>query len=158
LAGSAATHEAAQQVVRQFTAAAALIGAVPVPAASAAIVAENAAMVACVARELGVPVSLQTVAQSLRMLASVNLVGRALFVDIARLFGWAAGPLGLAGLSALGASTAGLQTWIVGQLAIAIGQNGGAVLSSEAASQVVAAARSSYGPPESGTGPGRPGE
>ncbi len=62
---SASSLVAAHHAVQRFTVAAMATGAIPVPAAFGAIVAENAAMVAVVAAACGVPVSLATVAASM---------------------------------------------------------------------------------------------
>lgn len=128
----------------QFTVAAAATGAVPVPAASAAIVAENAAMVNAIASAMGVPVSAATVVASLGPAGMANVFGRTVFVEAARAIGWAAGPLGLAGVSALGASTAALQTWIVAELTIAVCEHGGGKLPPAQAKPVIAAAREGF--------------
>jgi hypothetical protein len=118
----------AERIVRAFTAAAAATGAIPVPGASFAVVAENATMVAAVSSALGVEVTVAKVVASMGARAAVNQLGKRVFLEGARAMGWFAGPLGVAGVSALGATTAALQTWSVGQLAIAIGRNGGRVL------------------------------
>lgn len=122
-----------ERVVRNFTATAALTGAIPVPGASVAIVAENLTMLTIISAKLGVEVTPQKVAASWGALAIVNAIGRRLFVEGARMLGWAAGPLGVAGISVLGALTAALQTWVLGQLVIAIAENGGNPLDHAAA-------------------------
>jgi hypothetical protein len=142
LANAAAT-------VRHFTAAAIATGAIPVPAASVAIVAENAAMISMIASQLGVAITVQTVAANLGLASSLNLLGRAVFVEAARSLGWATGPGGLAAISALGATTAGLQTWIVGCLAIEIGKHGGAPLSRQQSREALRNAERSYTRPAS---------
>jgi len=120
------------------------IGAVPVPAASGAIVAANAGMVATIASAMGVRVTVETVIGSLGTMGAINIVGRALFVEAARAMGWFAGPLGVPGVCALGAFTAGLQTWVVGRLTVAICEGGGHELSASEARAVISAARSSF--------------
>ncbi len=130
----------AKQTVNQFTVAACATGAIPVPAASVAIVAENAAMIGKVASDLGVDVSLADVVASMGTVAAVNAMGRAVFVEAARAIGWFAGPAGVAGVCALGATTAGLQTYVLGNLAIAIAQNDGRALSPEKAKRIQAQA------------------
>lgn len=127
----------AQNTVLYFTGVAAVTGAIPVPAASVAIVAENATMIATVGAELGARISLEAVVASLGVLGSVNMIGRAVFVEGARGMGWFAGPAGVAGVSALGATTAAVQTWCLGQLAIAIARNGGLALARGAARRVL---------------------
>lgn len=150
-------HERARAVVLRYTGIAAATGAVPVPAASAAIVAENAAMINEVAGCFGVPISVSTVVSSLGMAGVVNVLGRALFVEAARLMGWFAGPLGVAGVSALGASTAALQTITLGFLAIAIAENGGAELERRNAQRAIAEARREIEVSQQWNRPGRGG-
>jgi hypothetical protein len=58
--------------------------------------------------------------------------------------GWFAGPAGVAGVCALGATTAGLQTWIVGKLAIAISENGGDPIPPRDARPILDEARASF--------------
>jgi hypothetical protein len=131
--------------VRRFTVLALATGAVPVPGASAAIVAENAALVNVVASEFGVDVSIGTVVAALGPAAAANAIGRTVFVEGARLLGWAGGPFGIAAVSALGAATAGLQTWVIGHLAVAMCQNGGIPLAVGEARRVIAEARAGFG-------------
>ena len=137
-------RERADALVLKFTGVAIMTGAVPVPATSFAIVAENAAMVSAIAAAMGVPISVETVAASLGTVGTINLVGRAVFVEAARAMGWFAGPLGVAGVSALGATTAGVQTWVLGRLAIAICENGGDPLPGPVANRVVREAKGSF--------------
>jgi len=137
-------RERAEEILLAFVAAAAVTGAIPVPASSAAIVAQNAAMVNVVAAEMGVPVSLTTVAISLGPVGMINLIGRAVFVDAAKALGWFAGPFGVAGICLLGATTAGLQTWVLGQLVIAICEHGGMALPRQLAAEVMENAVHSY--------------
>jgi len=82
-------------------------------------------MIAVLTSELGALVTLETVARSLGMAGTLNMLGRAVFVEAARAMGWFAGPAGVAGVSALGATTAEIQTWVVGRLAIEIARNEG---------------------------------
>ncbi len=135
---------AAHSTVVRFTVAATVTGALPVPAASLAIAAENAAMIAAIASDCGVPISVATVTESLGLAATANMIGRAVFVEAARFMGWFAGPFGVAGICALGATTAGLQTWIVGSIAIAIARNMGEPIPADAARAAVGQARASY--------------
>ncbi len=134
----------AERVVRGFTAGAAAIGAIPVPGASVALVAENAAMVAAISATLGVEVTLTQVAASIGIFGAANQIGRRVFLEGARAMGWFAGPLGVAGISALGATTAALQTWTLGHLAIAIGRNGGRPLDQSTRDQTEREANSSF--------------
>lgn len=127
-----------------FTAAVGATGAIPVPAASLAICGETAVMVNTIASAMGIPVSPKTVAMSLGKVWIANAFGRAVFVEGARALGWLTGPLGVAGVSALGAFTAALQTWVIGELTIAICKVGGRVLTPEEAEDVVSGAEDSF--------------
>lgn len=137
-------RENAERRLLELTGGAMLIGAVPVPAASTAIVAENAGMIAVIASEMGVPVTVETVLGSLGTVGTINIVGRTVFVEGARLLGWFAGPLGVPGVCVLGATTAGLQTWVIGRIAIAICEAGGRELSTTEARAVISAAKASF--------------
>jgi len=137
-------REQAEALLLRFTGAATITGAIPVPAASAAIVAENAAMIAAIGSAMAVKVSVQSVAASLGTVGAVNMVGRALFVEAARFMGWFAGPFGVWGVSVLGATTAGLQTWCLGRLAIAIAEHAGEPLEEHRAREVLSAARETF--------------
>ena len=108
-----------------FTTTAAATGAVPVPVMSAAIIAQNGAMVARLGSVMGVEVTAARVAQALGFLGVAHFAGRELFMAIARTLGWGVGPLGLGAVALAGASTAALQTWMIGQVVIAIAENGG---------------------------------
>lgn len=130
--------------VLRFTSIALATGAAPVSCASAAIIAENAAMVACIASALGVRVSPSAVAASLGTMGAINMVGRTLFVEGARWMGWATGPLGLPAIMAWGAATAALQTWCVGHLAIAVCSNCGVPLTPEESRSVLKEAREEF--------------
>ena len=129
--------EEARALVRGFTLLAAATGAVPSPGASGALILENAAMFAAVGGTLGVPVTVESVLTSVGLFGSLNMAGRQLFVEGAKLLGWATGPLGLPALCAWGAATAAGQTWALGQLAIAIARNGGGPLSPSATRKVL---------------------
>jgi hypothetical protein len=120
----------AESIVAKYTLAAAATGAIPVPAASAAIVAQNGAMISHVASAMGIPITVGTVVESVGMMGVANIIGRQLFIEGAKLLSWGTGSVwALAGLSALGAGTAGLQTYIIGRLAVEIAKNGGEALS-----------------------------
>lgn len=135
----------AKEVVAYYTLAASGTGAIPVPAASAAIMAENGAMIAHIASKLGQKIDLNTVISSLGITGSLNIVGRNLFIEGAKLLSWGTGSVwALAGLSALGAATAGIQTYIIGMLAIEIAKNGGKELSSSRTDKVIDQAKDSY--------------
>lgn len=119
-------QESLEKIVRTYTLAAMGTGAIPVPAASAAIIAENAAMIGQIAACSGVPIGIKTVVEALSAATAVNVFGRQLFIEGARLLAWGTGNWWAhAALCGLGAATAGLQTYILGHLAIAICGNGG---------------------------------
>ncbi len=135
----------AKEVIAYYTLAASGTGAVPVPAASAAIMAQNGVMIAHVASKMGIKIDAATVISSLGITGSLNVVGRNLFIEGAKLLSWGTGSVwALAALSALGAATAGVQTYIIGMLAIEICKNNGKALSSEKAGAVIDHAKNSY--------------
>ncbi|MEZ6855019.1 hypothetical protein [Halodesulfovibrio aestuarii] len=135
----------AKKVIAYYTLAASSTGAVPVPASSAAIIAENGFMLAHIASKLGQPIEMTDVISALGIAGGLNIVGRNVFIEGAKLLSWGTGSLwAMAGLSALGASTAGLQTYMIGMLAIEIGKNNGQALSAHAASKVRSEAKTSY--------------
>lgn len=117
---TSARRAKAERLVREFTATAGLMGAIPVPGVAAALVAHNAAMVAAVAHALGAEVGWADVVAAFGLVDGANVLGRTVFVEAARLLGWFGGPLGVWGISALGATTAALQTWTIGQLTVAL--------------------------------------
>lgn len=138
------THEA-QKIVHKFTLIAAGTGAVPVPSASIAVIAENAAMIALVARSMGVAISAASVVQTYGALGALNALGRNVFIEGARVLAWGTGSVwAAAALSTLGATTAGLQTYILGSLAIAIGQNGGTALCNDLSLQIIEQCKKMY--------------
>ncbi|MFH1811887.1 MAG: hypothetical protein ABIJ09_24325 [Pseudomonadota bacterium] len=78
-------------------------------------------------------------------MATLNMAGRALFIEIARTLGWGVGgPLPAILLSGAGAATAGVQTLILGMLAIEICENGGEPLPAHMVAQLVGHCRSAY--------------
>jgi uncharacterized protein (DUF697 family) len=137
--------EDAKEVVAYYSLAASATGTIPVPAASAAIMAQNGLMIAHVASKMGMNIDASTVIASLGITGSLNIVGRNLFIEGAKLLSWGTGSVwALAALSALGAATAGVQTYIIGMLAIEICKNNGKVLSPEKAGNVIDHAKSTY--------------
>jgi hypothetical protein len=135
----------AESIIAWYTLAASATGAIPVPAASAAIIAEDTAMIAHIASVMGVPVNIPTVAESLGCVGAINMIGRNLFIEGAKLLSWGTGSVwALAGLSALGASTAGIQTYILGRLAIEIAKHNGHSLSGERTTSLIEDCRNSY--------------
>ena len=77
-----------ESIVARYTLAAAASGAIPVPAASVALVAQNGAMISHVAGAMGIPISLGTVIGSICMMGGANMVGRQLFIEGAKLLSW----------------------------------------------------------------------
>ena len=137
--------EHANKIIAWYTLAAVATGALPVPAASAAIVAENGAMISHVASAMGTPISVSTVLKSIGLAGSANVVGRALFIEGARLLSWGTGSVwALTLLSALGAATAGLQTYIIGCLAIEIAKHAGTSLPDSKVVQVIEDCKRTY--------------
>jgi hypothetical protein len=135
----------AESIVAWYTLAATATGAIPVPAASAAIVAENGAMISHVASAMGIPITMGTVVESIGMMGVTNMIGRQLFIEGAKLLSWGTGSVwALVGLSAIGAGTAGLQTYIIGRLAIEIAKNGGEALSFRKAVNVITDCKNTY--------------
>ena len=136
----------AKEVIAYYTLAAATTGAIPVPAASVAIIAENACMIAHIASKLGTNIDIKTVTSSFGLMGAANVIGRNLFIEGAKLLSWGTASIwAVAGVSALGATTAGVQTYVIGMLAIEIGKNNGDKLSSEKARSTIGLAKEGYG-------------
>lgn len=72
------TEKKAQSILAQYTFAAAATGAMPVPAASAAIIGENAIMIAHIANAMGQKVGIAQIAASIGAMGMVNQVGKSL--------------------------------------------------------------------------------
>jgi len=137
--------EAAREVVINYTVMAAATGACPVPTASVAVVAEDGIMISHVASVLDAKISVATVAQSVGAMSILNIVGRQLFIEIARLLSWGTGSWwAFAGLCACGAGTAGLQTYILGTIAIEIGKNDSQALVRDVARSIILQAIRDY--------------
>jgi len=137
--------EQANKIVAWYTLAAAATGALPVPGASGAIVVENGIMISHVASAMGTPISVLTVVESIGLAGTLNIVGRNLFIEGAKLLSWGTGSVwGLPLLSALGAATAGLQTYIVGRLTIEIGKHAGMALPDSTVVQLIADCKRTY--------------
>jgi hypothetical protein len=135
----------AESIVAWYTLAATATGAVPVPAASVAIVAENSAMITQVAAAMGIPISVGTVCASFGTMGLLNVMGRNLFIEGAKFLSWGTGSVwALAALSALGAGTAGLQTYMIGRLAIEVAKNGGEILTGGQSAKVIKDCRNTY--------------
>jgi uncharacterized protein (DUF697 family) len=135
----------ATKIVAYYTLAATATGAVPVPAASAVIVAESASMLAHIASVLGIAIDISTVLESLTLMGTLNVLGRTLFIEGARLLSWGTGSIwAFPALSVFGATTAGVQTYIIGRLAIEIGKNQGNPLNPSKANSIVDEAKRNY--------------
>jgi len=137
----------AREIVRNYTLLAMTAGAVPLPVGpTAAIVGLNAAMISHVAAKYGKgALTYQSVAGTLGVAGAVNIGGRALFVELLRFiasfsFQWWSIPL----VCVMGAITAGGQTWILGNVAIAMAESERNLTKDEVRRRV-AAAKSSFG-------------
>lgn len=134
-----------KEIVAYYTLAAVATGAIPVPAASAAIIAENSAMLSHIASTLGIEISISTLIESMGFAASINVIGKNFFMEGAKLLSlgtaniWAA-----VALSALGASTAGIQTYMLGRIAIEIGKNSGKPLPTSYTATLIEDCKNTY--------------
>ncbi len=121
----------ANAILKKYVLAACATGAVPVPAVSAAIIAENSLMINQIASLYGCEISLSNITASIGLMGSVNLVGRTVYIEAARALSWGGIFFGAPILiSALGAATAGLQTYLIGLVAIESAKRGGKILPS----------------------------
>ena len=135
----------ARNIVGWYTLAASAKGAVPVPAASVVIVGNNTYMITHIGAVMGKTVHWQDVAASLGAMAVVNMFGKTVFIEGAKFLSWGTGSFwALAGVSALGASTAALQTYLVGTITIEMCINGGVALKRTQAKKVISNATSNY--------------
>ena len=102
-------------------------------------------MISHVASAMGTPISVLTVVESIGFAGSLNIVGRNLFIGGAKLLSWGTGSVwALALLSTLGAATAGLQTYIIGRIAIEICKHGGSILPDSIMVQLIADCKRTY--------------
>ncbi|MEA2061392.1 MAG: hypothetical protein U9P10_12980 [Thermodesulfobacteriota bacterium] len=137
--------EKAKKIVAKYTLAATATGAIPVPAASGAIIAENAGMIAQIASTMGEQISVGKVVSSIGAVGIINLTGRSFFIEVGKLLSWGTlNPWGAAALSGVGSATAGIQTYIIVCLAIEIGKNGGMILEHNAAKVITGFAKANY--------------
>jgi hypothetical protein len=135
----------ANKIVAYYTLAATTTGAIPVPASSVAIVAENGIMISHIASALGATITIPTVIESIGFMGTANIVGRKLFMEGAKLLSWGTGSVwAMPALCGLGATTAGVQTYIVGCISIEIGKNGGHSLTSQVGSNIIKYAKNNY--------------
>jgi hypothetical protein len=131
-------NDRALDIVGWYTLAAATKGAIPVPATSLAIVANNGFMLTHICAVMGQNVGVMDVLVSVGVMQCFNSVGRTVFVEGAKLLGWGTGSWwAFFGLSALGATTAGLQTYTVGLISIEICKNGGQPIDKSLTSQLI---------------------
>lgn len=135
----------AEKVVARYTAIAAVTGAIPVPSASAAVVVENGAMFTELASVLGAEITWSSLVESIGFAGGLNFAGRALFVEGARMLGFGVGgPFAAALVSGLGATTAGVQTYTLGLIAIEIGKNGGEAITGSMVRALIEKAKNGY--------------
>lgn len=136
----------ARDIVGWYTLGAGASGAVPLPATSAAIVANNGFMLVHISAAMGKAVAWDDVLKSLGIAGTLNIAGRTVFVEAAKALGWGTGSVwALAALSAVGATTAALQTYVIGLIAIEICRNGGVPISPGDAAKIVDLAKASLG-------------
>ena len=142
---SSESIEKVRSIVGWYTVAASATGAVPIPASSLAIVANNGFMMAHVSAALGAPVQWATVVTSLGVAGTLNVAGRAVFIEAAKALAGGTGSIwAAAALSAVGAGTAGLQTYVIGLLAIEIARRGGRPLTETESAAILAKAKETY--------------
>ena len=128
----------AQSIVKKYTILAAGTGAIPLPAASGALVGETGAMLAHLRSVFGCPIEWETVAEAIGFAGGLNMIGKTLFIEVAKSLSWGTGsPWAALALSGFGATTAGVQTYIIGQLAIEIGKNDGQAITKRKANKVI---------------------
>ena len=138
------TEKKAQSILAQYTFAAAATGALPLPAASAAIIGENAIIIAHIANAMGQKVGIAEIAASIGAMGMVNQVDKSRFMEVGKLLSWGTGGWTMPLLIGAGATTAGLQTYFIGRLAIEICKNGGTPLDHESVEAIRQSARESY--------------
>jgi len=135
----------ARHIVGWYTLAASATGAVPIPASSLAIIANNGFMMAHVSAAIGGPIQWPTVVESLGIAGTLNVAGRAVFIEAAKSLAWGTGSIwAAAALSAVGAGTAGLQTYVIGLLAIEVARHGGKPLPAAQGAAILAKAKETY--------------
>lgn len=139
------TIQRAERIVVKYTILAAGTGAIPLPAASGALVGETGAMLAHLRSIFDCPIEWATVAEAIGVAGGLNILGKQLFVEFAKSLSWGTGNPWVAVLiSGFGATTAGIQTYIIGQLAIEIGKNNGRAITKSTANKVIKDAKKYY--------------
>jgi uncharacterized protein (DUF697 family) len=138
-------NKEAIKIVGKYTVAASITGGIPVPASSAAIIGENAIMVNHIGSIYGVKITSWSILRTFGLLGTLNIIGRNVFMEGAKLLSWGTGSVWAApGLCLLGATTAGLQTYLIGILAIEIAKQGGSVIDFEKSSEIVKKGKVEY--------------
>lgn len=128
-----------------YTLAAEAKGAVPIPLMSVAIAVNNGVMITHISKLYSVEITWDSVVQSLGVAGALNAWGRLLFIEAAKAISWGTGnPWGAAAVSCCGIATAGLQTLLIGAVAIAIAKNGGKPLTAKDAASVITMAKKNY--------------
>lgn len=138
------TEKKAQAILVKYTLTAAATGALPVPAASAAIIGENAIMVNHIANAMGQQVGIPQVAASIGTLGVINQVGKSVFMEVGKLLSWGTGGWTMPLLMGVGAATGGFQTYFIGNLTIEICKNQGQVLDKESVDAVRQFSKNNY--------------
>ncbi|MEA1878442.1 MAG: hypothetical protein U9N86_16495 [Bacteroidota bacterium] len=145
LVGKQDQIENAKNIIGWYTLVATATGAVPVPASSVAIVANNGFLIAHISSLFSKDIEWEHVIGSMGVAGTLNMAGRAVFVEAGKALAWGTGFVwALAGLSAVGAATAGLQTYIIGLITIEIAQKQGKPLTSGEAKDLISYAKKTY--------------
>jgi len=138
-------RERAEALLLRWTRDATLRGAIMLPVyASIGFVTEHKGMIGAIGSAMGVDVRPESVAASLTRGGGLDRGATTRFVQGARLMCSVPGPLRILGGSLLGARTAGLRTWSLGRLAIAIAEHGGQPLDEKMARAVLTDARDTF--------------
>jgi hypothetical protein len=135
----------ARDLVAYYTLVASGTGMAPYPAASAALVAENGMLLVHIGSVFGTQVTKEYVGEAFGMAGAINVAGRSVFVEIGKAVAWGTGQWWtLPALMAAGATTAGVQTYMVGLIAIEIARNGGETPPPDKVREMIATARETY--------------
>lgn len=121
-------EEKAEKILKKYVGIALATGAITVPAASLAIITENAAMITHLTNCFGKPMNVDAFIKALGVTSTLNIFGKTVFIEIVKIMGLSSGNAwATVALSGVGASTAALQTLIIGKLAIYMAKNGGEI-------------------------------
>lgn len=138
-------NKKSKEIVAYYTVAASITGAIPVPAASTAIIGENAIMINHIGSIYGHKITKRTLLRSIGIMGAINVIGKNLFIEASKMLTIGTGNVwATPALCVLGAATAGMQTYMVGLLAIEIAKQGGKVLDFEASSSIAKVAKETY--------------